>query len=154
MRATVAWPQLLKAIQKHSKGVRRVLAVHTSTCSQPKKEPALVPSLDAAGLRRDRISGPGVWKVSLDLPALCAPGDRALFHITVEGPTKNKVVREACQTCLAFLLVVAPRKIVFHMNSLVRGVASKEALIAAGLAAQAEMGTPQEGTRRHLFHGD
>ena len=51
-------------------------------------------------------------------------------------------------------LVVAPRKVVIHMNALKHGVASKNALIAAGLAVQAEMGPPLPGTHRHRFHGD
>ena len=55
---------------------------------------------------------------------------------------------------MAFLLVVAPRKIVFHVNSLAKGMTSKQALIAAGLAVQNEMGPPHPGTHRHRFYGD
>ena len=50
--------------------------------------------------------------------------------------------------------MVVPRKIVLHMNSLVHGVASKDALIAAGLAVQTEMGPPLPGTHRYRFYGD
>ena len=195
MKATPAWPQLLRAIEKHGKNVRQLLMVHTSTCGQPQKAEALVPSLEAAGLGQAHLTGSGAWTVSLDMPALYAPGDGAAFHITVEGPSKQAVVQdlrrllllpfdiaytyiyiyiidiekeketyncyyhtgyneEACQICLAFLLVVAPRKIVLHMNSLAQGVASKNALIVAGLAVQAEMGPPHPGTHRHRFLGD
>ena len=55
---------------------------------------------------------------------------------------------------MAFLLVVAPRKIVFHMNSLAHGLNSKGALIAAGLAVQTELGPPVSGTHRFRFDGD
>ena len=55
---------------------------------------------------------------------------------------------------MAFLLVVAPRKIVIHMNTFKHGVASKNALIAAGLAVQAEMGPPLPGTHRLRFFSD
>ena len=153
MKATAAWPQLLRAIEKHGKSVRQLLMVHTSTCGQPQKAEALVPSLEAAGLGQAHLTGSGAWTVSLDVPALRAPGDGAAFHITVEGPSRPAVVQEACQICLAFLLVVAPRKIVLHMNSLAQGVASKNALIVAGLAVQAEMGPPRPGTHRHRFLG-
>ena len=55
---------------------------------------------------------------------------------------------------MAFLLVVAPRNIVFHLNSPKEGMTSKQALIEAGLAVQNELGVPTPGTYRHRFYGD
>ena len=81
-----------------------------------------MPSLHEAGLRRaHQVPGSNAWRVSIDLPALCAPGDGIAFHATVESTTKKACQMKACQICLAFLLVVAPRKIVFHTNSLSEG---------------------------------
>ena len=94
MKATAAWPQLLRAIEQHGKNVRQVLAVHTSTCAQPQKARALVPSLDEAGFLQAHITDSGPWTVSLDMPALYAHGDGATFHITVEGPTKPAVCKD------------------------------------------------------------
>ena len=71
-----------------------------------------MPDLDAAGLRQVHVTGSGAWTVSLDLPALYAPGDGAAFHVTVESSTKKACQMKACQICLAFLLVVAPRTII------------------------------------------
>ena len=59
MKASGAWQQLLRAIKQHNNDTRHTLAVHTSTCAQPSKEEALVPSLDEAGLRRVQKTGPG-----------------------------------------------------------------------------------------------
>ena len=92
MRATAAWEQLLQVIAQHGKNLQNLLAVHTSTCSQPGKVEALVPSLEAAGFRQAHVTGSGAWTVSLDLPALYAPGDAAAFHLTVEGVSKKAVV--------------------------------------------------------------
>ena len=94
MKTTAAWPQLLLAIEQHPKNVRSALAVHTSTCSQPKKAEALVLSLDAAGLINVHSTGSGEWTVSLDMPALYAPWDGAAFHITVVGTSKQAVIKE------------------------------------------------------------
>ena len=154
MRATAAWEQLLRVIEQHGQNLQYLLAVHTSTCAQPGKAEALVPSLEAAGFRQAHVTGSGAWTVSLDLPALYAPGDAAAFHLTVEGVSKKAVVREACQVCLAFMLVVAPRKLVLHLNALAHREASKQALIDAGRAVQTELGPPVSGTYRDRFHGD
>ena len=94
MKATAAWQKLLRAIMLHSKIVRNVLMVHTSTCGQPGHAEALVPSLDDAGLRHPRRTTSGAWTVSLDLPALYAPGDGAAFHVTVVGRTKKAVCQD------------------------------------------------------------
>ena len=153
MAATRTWPQLLAAIDEHGKNVQYTLAVHASRCAQPAKAEALVESLEAAGLSQAHYDTAfGAWRVSLDLPSLYAPGDGAVFHITVEGNQKAAVKREACQICLAFLLVVAPRKVVMHMNALRYGVDSKEALIAAGHAGQRELGSPLPGAHRNLYN--
>ena len=84
----------------------------------------------------------------------CRDRAGAAFHLTVEGASKKAVVKEACQVCLAFMLVVAPRKVVLHLNALAHGEASKQALIDAGLAVQTELGPPVSGTYRDRFHGD
>ena len=61
---------------------------------------------------------------------------------------------EACTICLAFLLVVQPRKIAFNASSLKSGERSKEALIAAGLAVGIEMDPPAPWTYRYRFLND
>ena len=154
MRATAAWEQLMQVIEQHGKNLQNLLAVHTSTCAQPMKAEALVPSLEEAGFRQAHLTSSGAWTVSLDLPALYAPGDEATFHLTVKGDSRKAVVKEACQVCLAFMLVVAPRKVVLHLNALAHGEASKQALIDAGSLVGAELGAPIPGTYRHRFLGD
>ena len=94
MRATEAWQRLLREIEEHTKNVQSALAVHTSTCCQPGKAPALVPSLEEAGLRDARATASGAWTVSLHLPALYTPGDRAAFHVTAQGLTKKAAVQD------------------------------------------------------------
>ena len=65
MKATAAWPQLLQAIAQHGKNARQLLAVHTSTCCQPEKAVALVPSLGEAGLQQaHQVPGSRAWRVS------------------------------------------------------------------------------------------
>ena len=59
MQATSAWLQLLEAINYHGQDLQRTLAVHTSTCNQPEHQPALVASLEAAGLRQAHVTGSG-----------------------------------------------------------------------------------------------
>ena len=44
-----------------------------------------------------KVTGSGAWTVSLDLPALYAPGDGAAFHVTVDVLSRKAVVQEACQ---------------------------------------------------------
>ena len=68
-----------------------------------------------------KVTGSGAWTVSIGLPVLYAPGDGAAFHVTVESSTKKACQMKACQICLAFLLVVAPRKIVSTRTPFGRG---------------------------------
>ena len=94
MQATAAWPRLLQAIDAHGRDLQRTLAVHTSMCNQPEHAPALVASLEAAGLRQAHVTGSGAWTVSLDLPAMFAQGDGAPIHITVQGDSEGAVRKE------------------------------------------------------------
>ena len=93
MTNTNAWRQLLLAIEYHGLNLQQLLAVHTSICAHPEAE-ALVPSLNKAGLEQAYVTASGAWRVSLDLPALYAPGDGAAFHITVDGVSQEKVVQD------------------------------------------------------------
>ena len=49
------------------------------------------------------------------------------------------------------MLVVQPRKVIFHPNALVHRCQSVEALIAATKVVQEEVGPPVPGTYRHDF---
>ena len=62
--------------------------------------------------------------------------------------------QELCRQVYAFMLVVQPRKVIFHPNALVHGWQSVEALIAAAEVVQAEAGLPVPGTYRHHFMND
>ena len=55
-----------------------------------------------------KVTGSGAWTVSLDMPALYAPGDGAAFHVTVEGPTKKAVVQDLQSGRLLLLQCVLP----------------------------------------------
>ncbi len=130
----VAWGgDLLNVIDENSKtGPQEVLAVHASRECQPRKAPVLVEDLLKAVLNDAHRTGSGTWTVTLELPALFAPNDGYPFHLTHQATTRKQVVREVCRSVLAFMLVVQPRKVIFHPNALKYGRQSVEALIAAG----------------------
>ena len=93
MRATKSWARLQTQINAQCPYIPRVLAIHASTCAQPRKQKGLVPSLDHAGLREARVTASGAWTVSLTMPALFEPGDGAAFHVTAEGHS-NRLAKE------------------------------------------------------------
>ena len=59
-----------------------------------------------------------------------------------------------CRQVFAFMLVVQPRKVIFHPNALVHIWQSVEDLIAAAEFVQEEVGPPVPGTYRHNFVND
>ena len=63
-------------------------------------------------------------------------------------------MKDVCREVLAFMLVVQPRKVVFHPHSLKQGWQSVEALISAAEVVQGEAGPPVPGTYRHDFRND
>ena len=55
---------------------------------------------------------------------------------------------------LVFMIVVQPRRVVFHPNALAHGWQMVEALIALAEVVQVEVGPPVPGTYRHDFMND
>ena len=94
MRKTQAWAELQKTIADHGKNVQHALSVHTSTCCQPRKQTALVPSLEVAGLRGASKQPDGKWILSLELPDLYAPNDGCFFKATIAGVSKAAIRRD------------------------------------------------------------
>ena len=59
-----------------------------------------------------------------------------------------------CRQVFAFMIVVQPRKVIFHPNAWVHIWQNVEALIAAAEVVQEEVGPPVPGTYRHVFMND
>ena len=70
MQATAAWTQLVQVIDAEGQDLQRTLAVHTSRCNQPQHAPALVESLEAAGLNQAHVTASEAWAVSLEYTCL------------------------------------------------------------------------------------
>ena len=64
------------------------------------------------------------------------------------------MIREVRREVFASMLVVQPRKVIFHQNAVAHGWQSVDALIAAGERVQEEGGPPDPGTYRHDFLND
>ncbi len=112
---------------------QQVLAVHTSTCCQPKKAGGVVPSLEAAGLNKP-LTDPGSRQVSVELrlPELFAGTGLAWEVTSSKHDTLRAAMEEVCLDTLLFALIVAPHAVRLHPNSLKNGGRSIAILRSSG----------------------
>ncbi len=112
---------------------QQVLAVHTSTCCQPKKAGGVVPSLQAAGLNKP-LTDPGSRQVSVELrlPELFAGTWLSWEATSSKHDTLRAAMEEVCLDTLLFALIVAPHAVRLHPNSLKNGDLSIATLRSLG----------------------
>ena len=118
LTSTPGWilmQETLKEVKVPGATWQNLLAVHTSTCCQPKKAPAMVESLEVAGLG-DLVTDLGTGKVcvKLRIPKLL-PG--LTFGLTSSWLDDHASAKEeVCFDTLTFLLCIAPHVVAIHPN--------------------------------------
>ena len=133
IKGTPEWFQMQAAMQQEKQATwQQTLAVHTSTCCQKDRAPALVASLEAAGLR-DAIHDDKSGKIQVHLSIPFLFSGTLDWEYTSEWHDSLAQAKEAaCFDTLCALLMLGPHLVKLHPNSLKRGAHSVSALREMG----------------------